>query len=88
MIIAIDNNGKITAGFGVNKYLLIDKDKQGKILHKQEISNPYWTGSSGHGVKFLKSVSVDKFISKQLGPGVIQNLKGNNIKYEVLDSIK
>ena len=86
-VVAIDKDEQIISGFGAEYYLLIDKDKNGKEINREKIKNPYWDDGGGHGVKFLKSVSADKFYSKKIGSGAKQNLENNGIKYETRDSI-
>ena len=85
-IVAIDENKKIITGFGAKYYLLIDRDKNGREVLRKEIKNPYFGDGGGHGIKFLKSVSADKFISKQIGPGARTNLENAGIKYEIKDT--
>lgn len=84
-VAVIDDDKRLAVGFGAKRYLIIDYNKSGEEIFRKEIENPYWGDGGGHGIKFLKSVRADKFISKQIGPGAKQNLENNGIKYETRD---
>lgn len=82
IVCPINEQGKKTFGLASKRYMVIDKDKDGKEITRFELDNPYWSESAGHGIKFLKSVSADVFESDNLGPSAQQNLKANNIEYK------
>ncbi len=78
-------NGDIAQSFGAEKYLLVDIDQTGKILHKTQIKNPYYEKSGmSHGIKFLKAVSADKVFAKYIGKGAKQNLKDLGIEIHIV----
>lgn len=79
---------EISEHFGVAQYLILDKDKKGKILKKEVIKNPYFETGAGHGFKFTKAVSADKVIARQIGPNAKRNLEAYDIKLEIIGQHK
>ncbi len=69
---------------GAKFYLLIDL-KNNKIIKKETIKNDFYTPEAGRGVKFLNNFRVNKVLSKHIGKGAKENLKGKNIEWEVLE---
>ena len=67
--------------------MIIDRDKSGKEILREEIKNPYFESGGGRGIRFLKAVRADKFVSKQIGPGAKANLENSGIKYEIKDKV-
>lgn len=80
IVIPITEQENISEHFGEAQYLLVDKDKQGNVLQKKTVKNPYFTEEAHHGVKFLRSVSCNKVIAKRIGPGAQRNLEAFGIK--------
>ena len=77
---------ELAEGLGVEKYLIIDEDKEGRILQKETMKNPYFDGS-GHGIKFLKNVRADKVLAMHIGENAIANLKSKNIDFELIKEV-
>jgi cation diffusion facilitator family transporter len=73
--------------FGADKYLVVDK-KNGNILLKEVIKNPYFEESSPHGARFAKAVRADKVLTKQIGENAKQNLENFAIEVEIISSKK
>ena len=79
---------EISERFGASEYLLIDKDKEGKILLREKIKNPYWGQDGGHGFKFAKAVSADVICAKNVGENARKNMQAYGIKLEIIPSGK
>lgn len=77
----------LSSEFGAEEYLLIDV-KEGKILTKKTIKNPYFQKDSPHGARFAKAVRADKVITSQIGPNARQNLENFGIEVEICPSGK
>jgi len=73
---------KISSLFGADKYLVIDK-KDGNILTKEVIKNPYFEQGSPHGARFVKAVRADRVLTQQIGLNAKQNLENFGIEVEV-----
>ncbi len=69
--------------FGAQYYLVKDLDKNGELLQKKKMKNPYWSPQGGHGVKFAKAIQADKVVTRHLGENAKANLKTADIKYEI-----
>ncbi len=82
-IIPLENN-EISQHFGAKEYLVIDQKKDGSILKKEKVKNPYFAQETGHGFKFVKSISADKVIARQIGPNVQRNFETYNIKFKLV----
>ncbi|XOB42579.1 MAG: cation diffusion facilitator family transporter [Candidatus Nealsonbacteria bacterium] len=78
---------KISALFGVNKYLVLDK-KDKNILTKEIIKNPYFEEKHPRGARFAKAVRADKVFTKQIGSNAKQNLENFGIEVEIISSEK
>ena len=79
-------NREIAPEFGAPEYLIVDLDKEKKVVQKNIIRNPYWKKDEGaHGIKFLKSVSADKILTKQIGDNALQNLKALGIEVKIIE---
>ena len=74
---------KISPVFGTEQYLIIDK-KDGNILLKEIIKNPYFEKNSPHGARFAKAVRADKVLTQQIGPNARQNLENFGIEVEII----
>jgi len=74
---------KISSLFGADKYLAIDK-KDGNILLKKIIKNPYFEKNSPHGARFAKAVRADKVLTQQIGLNARQNLENFGIEVEII----
>jgi len=83
IIIPLENN-EISQHFGAAEYLLIDQDKDGSILRKEKIKNPYFNKETGHGFKFVKSISADKVMAREIGPNAQNNFEAYGIKMEII----
>ncbi len=73
---------EIAPQFGSRRYLIIDR-KQGRILLKRILENPYFKKDSPHGTRFAKAVRADKVIAKNIGPNARQGLKNFGIEVEI-----
>ena len=82
-VIPLENN-QISQHFGTKEYLIIDQDKDGSILRKEKIKNPYFAEGTGHGFKFVKSVSADRVIAKEIGPNAQKNFEAYQIESKVV----
>jgi len=78
---------KINPLFGTDRYLVIDK-KEGNILTKEIIGNPYFKHDSPHGARFAKAVRADKVLTPQIGPNAKQNLENFGIEVKIISSDK
>lgn len=74
---------KISPVFGTEQYLIIDK-KDGNILLKKFIKNPYFEKNFPHGARFAKAVRADKVLTQQIGPNARQNLENFGIEVEII----
>jgi len=74
---------KISSLFGAAQYLVVDK-KEGKILLKEVIKNPYFEEGSPHGARFAKAIRADKVLTKQIGDNAKQNLENFGISVEII----
>jgi len=75
--------GKLALQFGAREYLVVDL-KDGKILRKEIIKNPYFEKKSPHGARFAKAIRADKIITCQIGPNARQNLENFGIEIEII----
>ncbi len=82
IIIPVDK-GKISPLFGAKEYLIVDK-KDGNILTKETIKNPYFEQGFPHGARFSKAVRADKVLTAQIGENAKQNLENFGIKVEII----
>ena len=81
-------NGKISQSFGVREYLVLDNDEKGKILQKEIVKNPYFEKDTPHGARFVKAVSADKILTKNIGPNAKKNLESFSIEVEIIPENK
>lgn len=86
-IIPLADN-EISQHFGTSEYLVIDQEKDGLILKKEKVKNPYFTEGTGHGFKFTKSISADKVIARQVGANAQRNFEAYGIKLELVSPEK
>jgi len=82
IIIPLENK-KLSSQFGAGQYLIIDK-KDGNILLKEVIKNPYFEQGSPHGARFAKAVRADKVLAQQIGDNAKQNLENFGIEVEII----
>lgn len=77
----------IAPDFGSKQYLVVDISPQKNVLEKKIIENPFYEGGekSGHGVRFVRSVSADKIITKSIGSGAQNNLESQGIKVSIIN---
>ena len=78
---------KISPRFGTSQYLVIDK-KNGEILIKETVKNPYFEKNSPKGTRFAKAVRADKILTCQIGPNAKQSLENFGIEVEIIPSEK
>jgi len=78
---------EISPLFGAERYLVIDK-KDGNILTKKVINNPYFEQESAHGARFAKAVRADRVLTQEIGPNAKQNLENFGIKVEIISPEK
>jgi len=81
-IIPLENK-ELGLQFGAGQYLVIDK-KDGDILIKEVIKNPYFEQGSPHGSRFAKAIRADKILTKQIGDNAKQNLENFGIEVEII----
>ena len=74
---------KINSLFGAAQYLVVDK-KDGNILLKEKIKNPYFEEGAPHGTRFAKAIRADKILTKQIGDNAKQNLENFGIAVEII----
>jgi len=80
-------DNEIYKDFGAPEYLIIDK-KDGKIVHKETISNPSFSPEQGWGMRMVRSVKPDEIITKSIGEGARENAEGMGIKITVIQKDK
>jgi cation diffusion facilitator family transporter len=80
-------NGKLYGDFGAPEYLVIDRDKQGKIVQRKIIKNPYFTAGVGHGVRFIKSIKANKVITPEIGERAKKKLREMGVAVEIKNNI-
>jgi len=73
--------------FGAEWYLIIDS-KNGEILRKEVLKNPYFEKDSPKGARFAKAVRADKVLTCQIGPNAKQNLENFGIEVEIIPENK
>ncbi len=78
---------EISKAFGTAQYLIIDK-KEGKILTKEIVKNPYFEKKLPHGARFAKAVRADQVFTPQIGPNAKQNLENFGIEVEIISPDK
>jgi len=83
IIIPLENN-EISQHFGAAEYLVIDQDKDGSILRKEKVKNPYFNKETGHGFKFVKSILADKVMAREIGLNAQRNFEAYGIKMEII----
>jgi len=81
-------NGEISGSFGAAKYLVLDEDENGNILQKEIVKNPFFEKESPHGARFVKAVSADKILTKNIGPNAKKNLETFAIEIEIISKEK
>jgi len=79
---------EISNTFGAKKYLIFDLGKNGKILQKEILKNPYFEKNSPHGARFIKAVSGDKILTKNIGPNAKENLESSGVEVEIIPENK
>ncbi len=65
------------------KNLVIDR-KNGDILLKEIVKNPYFEQDSPHGARFAKAVRADRVLTKQIGDNAKQNLENFGIEVALI----
>ncbi len=86
IIIPLDKR-EVSSLFGAKEYLIIDR-KNGNILTKEIIKNPYFEKESPHGARFAKATRADKVLTRQIGFNAKQNLENFGIRAEIISSEK
>ena len=77
-------DGKFYNDFGAPEYLVIDQDKNGDIIQKRIVKNPYFTVGRGHGVRFVKAIEADRIITGEIGSGAMVILKEMGVGFEII----
>ncbi len=75
--------GKISPFFGAGQYSIVDK-KDGQILRKEIVKNPYFEKNSPKGTRFTKAIRADKVLTQQIGDNAKQNLENFGIEVEII----
>lgn len=70
--------------FGAPYYMVIDKDKDGKIIKKEKVKNQFYEEGAGHGVRFAKAIVADKVIATEIHENAKVNLDASKIKYTIV----
>jgi len=81
-------NGEISQSFGAKEYLVLDSDEKGGILQREIIKNPYFEKETPHGARFIKAVSADKILTKNIGPNAKKNLESFGVEIEIIPGNK
>jgi cation diffusion facilitator family transporter len=81
-------NGKISSQFGALEYLIIDVDKDNKKNQRKVKNQFYESDDQRRGVRFVKSISVDKVIVKRISENARKNLEAQNIEIEIVKPSK
>jgi len=81
-IIPLENK-ELSSQFGARQYLVIDR-KNGDILLKEIVKNPYFEQDSPHGARFAKAVRADRVLTKQIGDNAKQNLENFGIEVALI----
>jgi cation diffusion facilitator family transporter len=87
IIIPLENETTISPRFGAAQYLVIDK-KNGEILTKEIVKNPYLEEDRAHGARFAKAVRADKVLTQRIGPNAKRNLDNFGIEVEIISPNK
>ena len=82
VIIPFENN-QIAPKFGASQYLLIDI-KDGKVVQKEVMKNPYFEKDAPRGSRFAKAVRADKVLTPQIGENARQSLENAGIEIELI----
>ncbi|MEA3273145.1 MAG: cation diffusion facilitator family transporter [Patescibacteria group bacterium] len=90
IIVPLTGN-EIGKQMGEDRYLLIDI-KDGKILTKKYLQNPYFEDGSKngapHGIRFAKAVRANKIITRQIGENARQGLENFGIEVTIINPEK
>lgn len=88
-IIVPFKDNKFSPDFGSLEYLIIDK-KDGKVIQREIVKNPYFEeiGGKGGGIRFVKSLQPDEIIVGEIGQGAQEKLKEMNIKLTITDNFQ
>jgi len=71
--------------FGAPEYLIIDKNKNGEIIKKEIIKNPYFgIEERARAMRVIKAVMPDEVITKRIGDTAKQRLKEMGIKLTIV----
>jgi len=73
--------------FGASKYLIIDL-KNGKILRKEILKNPYFESGTPHGSRFVRAIRADKVIVSNIGPSAKRRIENLGIEVEIVPQDK
>ncbi|MCD6412324.1 cation diffusion facilitator family transporter [bacterium] len=73
--------------FGASKYLIIDL-KDGKILKKEVLKNPYFESGTPHGFRFARAIRADKIIVSHIGPSAKRRVENVGIEVEIVPKDK
>ena len=73
--------------FGASKYLIIDL-KDGKILRKEILKNPYFESGTPHGSRFVRAIRADKVIVSSIGPSAKRRIENLGIEIEIVPQNK
>lgn len=76
---------KIFQSFGSEFYLILDINKEGKIIRQEIIKNPYFEpGGPARGTRFIKSIQGDEVWLKRIGENAKNNLLAQGIKVKII----
>jgi cation diffusion facilitator family transporter len=79
--------GDIAPLFGAEEYFVLDK-KEGKVVFKEKVKNPYFKKESPKGSRFAKAIRADRVIVPQIGENAKQSLENFGIEVEKVGSEK
>lgn len=77
-------NNKFYKFFGAPEYLLIDQAKDGKVLQKKKVKNPYFVIGRGHGLRFTLFIKADRVFASQIGDTARQRLEKAGVEIKIL----
>ena len=80
-------DGDFYYDFGASEYLVIDRDKQGKIVQQKIIKNPYFVTGKGYGTKFAKLMEADRIITTEIGAEARKKLQKMGVEIEIRDEL-
>ncbi len=82
-IIPLSESNELSPTFGAPYYLVVD-EKDGNVVQKKKIKNPYFTIGRGHGVRFAREVEADKVLTLEIGEHAKESLKNLGVEIKTV----